>query len=70
VLEVKRRMIASSAKAYLMADHRKFGRTALHLLSDLDRFAAVITTRALDTATAERLQGDGITLRFAEEDEG
>lgn len=70
VLEVKKRMIASSARAYLMADHRKFGRTALYMLADLDRFEAVITTRALDPGAAETLRAGGITLRYAQEDEG
>ena len=70
VLEVKRRMIASSARRYLMADHRKFGRTALHLLSDLGAFDAVITTRALDPGAAEALRTGGIRLHFAgKEDE-
>lgn len=69
VLEVKRRMIASSARRYLMADHRKFGRTALHLLSDLGAFDAVVTTRALDAATADALGRDGIKLHFVEDEE-
>lgn len=68
VLEVKRTMIASSAQRYLMVDHQKFGRTALHLLSDLDVFDGVVTSRALSPDTAEALQQDGISLYFAEED--
>lgn len=68
VLEVKRAMIASSARRYLMADHQKFGRTALHLLSGLDEFDAVVTTRALAPEKAEELRQAGITLCFAEED--
>ena len=68
VLEVKRAMIASSAQRYLMADHQKFGRTALHLLSGLDEFDAVVTTGKLAEETAEELQQAGITLCFAEED--
>lgn len=65
VLEVKRRMIASSAKRYLMVDHKKFGRTALHLLSDLSVFDQVITTDALPSETARSLRSEGINLHFA-----
>lgn len=67
VLEVKRRMIASSARRYLMADHRKFDRAALHLMSDLDVFDGVVTTRDLPAARAQELNSHGIRLYFAEE---
>lgn len=67
VLEVKRRMIASSAKRYLMVDHQKFGRTALHLLSDLSVFDQVITTDALADDKAQALRNDGIKLYFAKQ---
>ena len=67
VLEVKRRMIASSARRYLMVDHRKFGRTALHLLSDLAVFDGVVTTDALAPDRAEALRQDGIKLYFAKD---
>jgi DeoR/GlpR family transcriptional regulator of sugar metabolism len=68
VLEVKRRMIASSARRYLMVDHRKFGRTALHLMTTLDVFDGVITTRLLDESRTRALRDHGIKLYFAEED--
>lgn len=68
VLEVKRRMIASSARRYLMVDHRKFGRTALHLMTTLDVFDGVVTTRLLDESKARALRDHGIMLYFAEED--
>ncbi|MEZ5933064.1 MAG: DeoR/GlpR family DNA-binding transcription regulator [Alphaproteobacteria bacterium] len=67
VLEVKRTMIASAARRYLMVDHRKFGRTALHLLCGLDEFDGVITSRALPAETARALEQDGIGLHFAED---
>lgn len=65
VLGVKRRMIASAAKRYLMVDHQKFGRTALHLLADLKSFDGVITTDALPNDKAKALQGADIKLHFA-----
>ena len=69
VLEVKRRMMQSAARAYLMADHQKFGRTALHLLAGLDRFDGVITTAALSKDHAGTLRDHGIKLHFAEEEQ-
>lgn len=65
VLGVKRRMMASSAKRYLMVDHKKFSRTALHLLADLHSFDGVITTDALPEETTKALQGADIKLHFA-----
>jgi DeoR/GlpR family transcriptional regulator of sugar metabolism len=67
VLEVKRRMIASSARRYLMANHQKFGRTALHLFTDLGVFDGVITSRALAGDRLEALRQEGIRLHFAED---
>lgn len=68
VLGVKRRMIASAARRFLMVDHQKFGRTALHLLADLKTFDGVITTEALSDDKAQALQGADIKLHFAKED--
>ncbi|MEF2553295.1 DeoR/GlpR family DNA-binding transcription regulator [Aurantimonas sp. A2-1-M11] len=67
VLAVKRRMIASSAQRYLMVDHRKFGRTALHLFTDLGVFDGVVTSTALPRERAAALEEDGIRLYLAEE---
>ena len=68
VLAVKRRMIESAARRYLMADHGKFGRTALHRLCGLDRFDAVVTSTGLASPLAEALARDGIALHFAGEE--
>ena len=68
VLAVKRRMIASSAESYLMVDHFKFGRTALHLFTDLGVFDGVVTSQALPREKAAALEEDGIRLYLAEED--
>ncbi|SES36041.1 DNA-binding transcriptional regulator of sugar metabolism, DeoR/GlpR family [Tranquillimonas rosea] len=67
VLAVKRRMIASSQRRYLMADRQKFGRTALHLFADLKEFDGVVTNRGLPEGTDEALRQDGIPLYYAEE---
>ena len=65
VVEIKRRMIRSSAKHYLMVDHQKFGRTALHYLSDLTAFDGVVTTSALAIPLKQKLTEQGIKLHFA-----
>ncbi len=65
VLEVKRRMMASAARSYLLVDHRKFGRTALHLMSDLDAFDGVVTTRAIGPGRIATLSEQGIHMIYA-----
>lgn len=66
VMAVKRRMIASSVNKYLMVDHQKFDRTALHRLSELQTFNGVITTSLLPEQKVSELQLDGITVYFAD----
>lgn len=67
VLEVKRRMIASAARKYLLVDHQKFGRTALHMMTDLDVFDGVVTSSSLDPRQAANLRDEGIRTIIAEE---
>ena len=66
VVGVKRRMLRSAARAYLMADHAKFGRTALHFFAELDAFAGVVTGPSLVPATAKSLRDGGVRLHIAE----
>lgn len=68
VLEVKRRMMASAAKSYLMVDHQKFGRTALHVMADLGAFDAVVTSRAIGAGRIAALAEQGLDLIFAGEE--
>ncbi len=68
VLEVKRRMVASAARRSLLVDHRKFGRTAVHLLTHLDVLDAVVRTDGLDGKRAAALRRDGVRLHFAGKD--
>jgi DeoR/GlpR family transcriptional regulator of sugar metabolism len=68
VLEVKRQMMASAVRSYLMVDHRKFGRTALHVMTDLGAFDGVVTTRAIGADRISTLVEQGIELIFAEEE--
>lgn len=67
VVAVKRRMIESSARRYLLVDHHKFERTALYLLAKLSEFDGVITNSELASYKAETLQNNGISLYYAGE---
>ena len=67
VLSVKRQMIAASAACYLMVDHRKFGKTALHLFSELDMFDGVIVSRSLPSETVQELHASGVKVFIADE---
>ena len=68
VIEVKRGMIEAGARRYLMADHEKFGRTALHRVAELDRFDGVITSDAVAIEDLDRVRALGIQLHIAEGD--
>lgn len=68
VAEVKRRMIASAARSYLLVDRAKFGRTALHVMCDLDAFDGIVTSADLDPETARDLRDRGIDLTIASEE--
>jgi DeoR family glycerol-3-phosphate regulon repressor len=50
--EIKRRMLAASRRALLVADHSKFGRNEPHWVAPLARFEAVVTDRACHAAAA------------------
>lgn len=65
VVGVKRRMLWSSTRRYLMADHAKFGRTALHFLTELDAFDGVVTGPGLASSAAQALRDGGVALHIA-----
>ena len=68
VVQVKRQMIRSAARRYLLADHEKFGRTALHFLAGLDAFDGVVTGARPAPDTERELREGGIKLHIAHED--
>lgn len=67
ILAVKRQMIESASKAYLMVDHQKFGKTALHVFSHLSEFDGVIVSPQLPTETVRNLRQEGVRLHFTED---
>lgn len=64
LVNCKRLMIRAAAKRYLLVDHAKFGRSALHFLSDLSAFDAVLTGGKLEFEIAAPLHAAGINLRI------
>ncbi len=67
VVRAKRLMIACAARAVLLADTQKFGRTALHHLADLSAFAAVVTEAPLPPDQAAGLAEAGVRLVIAQD---
>ncbi|OUD09589.1 DeoR family transcriptional regulator [Marivivens niveibacter] len=61
VTRCKRAMINASAHRVLLADKRKFGRTALHELADVSTFQTVITD-TLDPEIAAPLRDAGVSI--------
>lgn len=68
VVRTKRLMIACGTRAYLLVDHQKFGRTALHHLADLSDFDAVITGASLAQDISAPLVDAGIRLISAQQE--
>lgn len=68
VVRTKRNMIAATKKAYLMVDHLKFGRTALHFMADLSEFEGVIIDQEPDDYIMAELEEAGIQIVLAEKD--
>jgi DeoR/GlpR family transcriptional regulator of sugar metabolism len=63
VIRVKQAMMAASTQKILLLDHTKFEKVALHALSDLKSFDAVLVTDWLAEAQAEQLKQAGVKLR-------
>lgn len=68
VVQSKRLMIAAAGRRYLCVDHTKFGRPALHFLTDLAVFDEVLTSAAPDPAHGADLDEAGVALRVIEEE--
>jgi DeoR/GlpR family transcriptional regulator of sugar metabolism len=65
VIRVKRAMMASSARAYLLVNHERIGHTALHVLAGLDQFDAVITNHQPEAQLLRDIEDTGVTLTIA-----
>lgn len=65
VVRVKKAMIAHSSRQFLLMDHSKFGKTALHRFAPLTTFERVIVDAGLDPQEAARLREMGVQLDLA-----
>ncbi|WEX76396.1 DeoR/GlpR family DNA-binding transcription regulator [Sinorhizobium numidicum] len=62
VVQTKRQMVKAATRKYLLVDHEKFGRAALHFLTDLDAFDAVLTGSEVSDEHAAALSEAGVKL--------
>lgn len=65
IVKTKRAIIASGDTRYLLADHTKFDRTALHVLTPLSEFDCIITGGPISDKARECVQDEGVLLEFA-----
>ncbi|MEV0645470.1 DeoR/GlpR family DNA-binding transcription regulator [Phytomonospora sp. NPDC050363] len=65
IVAVKRRMLDVAAKRYLLVDHTKLGKVALHRLVPLSVFDLVIVDAGADKADLAELDRDGIPYEVA-----
>ncbi|MGK5531029.1 DeoR/GlpR family DNA-binding transcription regulator [Streptomyces sp. URMC 129] len=62
-VEVKEAMLASAARALLLADHSKFGKTATHAYGTAALYEAVITDAATPAEEIAALDGLGVAVQ-------
>lgn len=65
-VRTKRAMMRAAGASVLLVNHRRFGRSALHLLADLADFDAIITDAAPAPDDLAALERGGIALTVAE----
>lgn len=70
VVQSKRLMIAAAEQRYLLADHSKFGRPALHFVADLVTFDAVFTGRSPESGHRAALEAANVQLKIVKDAEG
>lgn len=68
IVMTKRAMIDVAERKYLLVDHTKFERTALHFLTPLSEFDAVITDSHPPPEIAEAMKNESVNLEIAGED--
>ncbi len=69
VVQSKRLMIAASERRYLCVDHSKFGRPALHFLTNLATFDEILTGAAPGAEHEAALRDAGARLRIVDQGE-
>jgi DeoR/GlpR family transcriptional regulator of sugar metabolism len=69
-VDAKRAMIEAASEVILLADHSKFGRTALVRVAPITAVRRIITTSGIDPAEAAAIRDLGIELIIAEQQIG
>lgn len=65
IVAIKRAMMQSATSRYLLIDHMKLGRVALHRVASLREFDLVITDDGADPETLREWDSAGITYEIA-----
>jgi DeoR/GlpR family transcriptional regulator of sugar metabolism len=65
IVSVKRLMMRCARSRYLLADHTKFGRTALHKFVPLETFDAVVVDDGLAPEILDDLRSHGVQVNLA-----
>jgi DeoR/GlpR family transcriptional regulator of sugar metabolism len=65
IVALKRAMLAAATKRYLLVDHTKIGRAALHRIVPLGDFDLVITDAGVDPAVLKAWDDSGIRYEVA-----
>jgi DeoR/GlpR family transcriptional regulator of sugar metabolism len=66
IVSAKRAMMACTSQHYLLLDHTKFGKTALHQVARLSEFEAVIVDGGLEGAQLAELRQLGVKVEVAD----
>ena len=67
VVRAKRAMMAAAGRCYLLINHARFGRSALHVLADLTTFDGIITDDDPPDGERAAIEKAGITLTVAKD---
>jgi DeoR/GlpR family transcriptional regulator of sugar metabolism len=65
IVALKRAMVYAATKRYLLVDHTKLGRVALHKIVPLDEFDLIITDAGADRSLLAAWDGSGIRYEVA-----
>jgi DeoR/GlpR family transcriptional regulator of sugar metabolism len=68
VVQSKRLMLGAADRRFLLADHSKFGRPALHFVTELAAFDTVLTGAAPEAAHRTALEAAGVRLSIVNEE--
>ncbi len=65
IVALKRAMVYAATKRYLLVDHTKLGRVALHKIVPLDEFDLIITDAGADPSHLAAWDASGIHYEVA-----